>query len=460
MNGRRAAAPFVLVTLIVVALAAALGFAVGGGAQALVVRASGVDTSPAKPLQDVAAQPADPLGAQTFRSCSIEDVVAQPGALDFHGHIVDAETGEVLFDRQGTTANPTASTMKLVTSAAALQVLGPDRTLATRVVQGAEPGQVVVVGGGDFTLSSLPAGAPGYYDGATAHLADLAAQVRAAMGGQAVTSIVVDTSLFGGPEWQPSWNDADRTDGYISWMSPFMVDGDRADPTQLNSPRSQEPAQRAATAFASELGAAGVPISIGGTAPEGAAVLGEVASQPVEELVRYALLDSDNVTAETLARLVAIEVGAGNDFAAIQAGTSAAMEQLGLDPAGLVFADGSGLSRDNRVTSTFMVDLLELVRTDANGLGVIQQDLPASGETGTLDDRFVPGTSTVPPGAIDAKTGWIEEVYGLAGFMSTDSGRTLTFALYVVGPVQPPNRDVLDSIAAAAFACGPELADW
>ncbi|MFD0997390.1 D-alanyl-D-alanine carboxypeptidase/D-alanyl-D-alanine-endopeptidase (penicillin-binding protein 4) [Pseudoclavibacter chungangensis] len=459
-RGRVGPRTFTVVAILSILLAGVFGIGAGGAAAAVLDGAGATDGTAAKPIRPVRAEPADAAGAQTFRSCSIAAAASQPGALDFHGLVVDSESGEVLFDRQADVANPTASTMKLLTSAAALTTLGPDTRLTTRIVQGAEPGEIVVVPGGDFTLSSLPAGSPTYYDGATAHVADLAAQAKQALGGGTITRVVVDTSLYSGPEWQPSWNDADRTDGYISWISPFTIDGDRATPQSLVSPRSQQPSERAASALATALGVPVSAVTIGGTAPEGAAVLAEVQSQPVSELIRYALTDSDNTTAENLARLVAIERGAGGAFESIQAGTTQALGELGLDTTGLVLADGSGLSRDNRVPSSFMVALLELVRADVDGLAIMLPYLPASGETGTLDDRFLPGTTVVPPGAIDAKTGWIEEVYGLAGYMTLESGRTLTFAFYVVGPVSLANRDVLDSIASQAYGCGEELADW
>src|SRR5690606_27351931 len=117
-----------------------------------------------------------------------------------------------------------------------------------------------------------------------------------------------------------------------------------------------------------------------------------------------------------------------------------------LDPTGLLAADGSGLSRDNRVTAELEVALLQLVGADEFGLGAILDHMPASGLTGTLDTRFDPGSSGVPGGAIRAKTGWIEEVYGLAGFIDAADGTKMTFAYYVVGTVQIANRDVLDSI--------------
>ena len=76
------------------------------------------------------------------------------GAGTFSGVVQDAATGRLLFDRSGNEARVPASNMKLLTAAAALRVLGPDRRFSTRVVAGAAPGTVVLTGGGDVLLGA------------------------------------------------------------------------------------------------------------------------------------------------------------------------------------------------------------------------------------------------------------------------------------------------------------------
>src|SRR5439155_26170734 len=117
-------------------------------------------------------------------------------ALGSHAPISvqDVATGAQLFDRGAQTTALPASTMKLLTAVAALTARGPTYLLTTRAVAGAEPGEVVLVGGGD---PSLAAGAASTYPGA-ARLDDLAAQVRKALGGRAPTRVGVDGTLFSG----------------------------------------------------------------------------------------------------------------------------------------------------------------------------------------------------------------------------------------------------------------------
>lgn len=460
-GGRRpAVGPALLVAVAVIgAIVAALAFVGGAGVAGVTTVIAGHDNAP-KTVDIARLSPAAPAAAQPLRTCSIDDISSQAGALTFHGYAINAQTGEVLFDRRGDVANPTASTLKLVVAAAALTVLGPDHRIPTRVYSGELAGEVVLVGGGDVTLSSYSPGTATYYDGATAFLSELADQTLAARADAPITSVSFDDSLFSGDPWRESWNEQDRLDGYIAPITALMIDGDRTRPDQLVSLRTEEPSERAAASFADRLGLPASAVLGSTRVPDGAELLGEVWSQPVSELIRYSLLDSDNVMSEALARLVAVELGAGNSFDAINPAMTQAMQNLGLDATDLVAHDGSGLSRLNRVTPQFEVELLQLIGADEFGLGRMIDYLPASGLTGSLDTRFDPASSGVPGGAIRAKTGFIEEVYGLAGFIDAADGSKLTFAYYVVGAVQVPNRDVLDAITAETYRCGNLLADW
>lgn len=411
-------------------------------------------TSPrAAQLLSAATQPAQELAAP-IRTCSIRDATSAFAALDFHGQVVDVKTGEVLFEQDADGTHPTASIMKLVTSASALVTLGPDYRIPTRVYPGTEPGSVVIVGGGDITLKSS---STSYYKGATASLASLAEAVEAAGG---ATAVGYDASLFGGDEWHPTWNDKERTDGYIAPITALMTDAGRTSPNGIYSPRTNTPAEDAAGDFASAVGA---PLDPSIRVLPGSAPIAEVWSQPVAELVEYVLEDSDNVLAETLARLVAIERGTGNTFAAVDAAAEQSLAELGLDASTLEGVDGSGMSRDNRASASLIVDLVQLMEADQYDLGFLLDFLPENQLTGTLRDRL----GAVPAGAIAAKTGWIDEVYSLAGVMVTEDGSEIVFAIFT--PVSTPdgttrvgidNRNALDAIAAAIWSCGGNLSNY
>ncbi|WP_228494488.1 D-alanyl-D-alanine carboxypeptidase/D-alanyl-D-alanine-endopeptidase [Clavibacter sp. VKM Ac-2873] len=404
--------------------------------------------------------PADQAAARDLRTCSISSLAQDPRLATFEGQVRDAATGRVLFDRNGSTPERTASVMKVITSAAALAALGPDRRIATTVVRGSEPGTVVLVGGGDPTLSRLTSGSS-VYPGAP-RLSDLAQQVRTAWAadpataGTPITRIVLDTSLFSGDTWIPSWAASERKAGYSSFMTPLQLDADRADPAAVVSARSEDPLARVGSTFRSMLG--GSADVTQGTAPAGAAVLGKVESQPVSSLIQTALINSDNVLAESLARLVSIQVGAGNTQQSLAAGIPKALQAYGLDTSTLTIVDGQGLSPDDRVPPSLLAQLMIQVDQRKQSLGYLHDGLPVAGRTGTLSSRFT-GDSAVARGHVLAKTGWIDTGYTLAGIVDAADGTKLTFAFYAIGNVTGDAKVALDALAAGTYRCGADLGD-
>ncbi|TFD32686.1 D-alanyl-D-alanine carboxypeptidase/D-alanyl-D-alanine-endopeptidase [Cryobacterium cryoconiti] len=419
------------------------------------------------PLAAPAADPSRPVpvdaaAADALRTCSVAALAADPRLADFQAQVLNAATGTVLFDRGGSTPSRTASVLKVLTSAAALDVLGRDHRVTTTVVAGSEPGSVVLVGGGDVTLSRLPTGTESVYPGA-AHLDDLARQTVAAWqanpANPPITSLVLDSSLFAGPGWEPSWDELERNAGSMSDVTALQVDGDRDDPARHTSARSTDPVGRAGQAFADALGG-GVSISRG-TAPAGAAQLAAVQSQPVSVLIGQTLIVSDNALAEMLARLVAVESGAGNTFDALQQSIVSALDSYGIDTTGIVIRDGSGLSDDNAVAPAYLTRLFVKINDREGDLGVIFDGLPvAGGPTGSLSysDRFT-GDNAVADGAVFAKTGWIDTGYTLSGVIRAADGTPLTFAVYALGDVSDNAKQALDTIAAGFFRCGGNLSN-
>ncbi|SMH46277.1 D-alanyl-D-alanine carboxypeptidase / D-alanyl-D-alanine-endopeptidase (penicillin-binding protein 4) [Rathayibacter oskolensis] len=441
------------------------GAAIGAGSAPTASPAAAVATAP-PPVESTPTPTPRPTGADTtraLRTCSVAAAAADPRLGSMQARVVDAATGDVLFDRGGSTASRTASALKILTAASALAVLGPDTRIATTVVRGTDPGSIVLVGGGDLTLSRLPSGQESFYDGA-AHLDDLAAQVERAWAaspetaGTPITSVVLDASLYSGDTWQPSWNRKEQTDGYMPEITALQVDGDRADPTSSTSTRGTDPVGRAGDAFATEL--SGSPTVSTGTAPAGAAVLGTVESAPVRTLVQQMLLVSDNAIAEMLARLVAIRTGSGSTFAAEQAGVLQGLAGYGVDTAGIAIADGSGLSDDNAVAPAYFTALLRKIQAREGELGIVLDGLPVSGRTGSLAyaDRFA-GDNAVADGAVLAKTGWIDTGYTLAGVVNAQDGTSLTFAVYALGDVTDSAKAAIDTLVTGFYRCGASLSD-
>lgn len=384
----------------------------------------------------VAAEVADPgLGAR---------VVAQ---------IVDAETGSVLYDHLGTTPVAPASTAKLLVAAALLAVRAPTDRIVTTVVAG-PPGTVVLVGGGDPTLTSAPAGKQGAYADA-ARIGELADQLRAAH--VSVRHVIVDDALYSGPLVSPQWAAEDVPSSYAAPVTAVMADGGRAAPN--DTVRSATPDLDAGRRLADAVGASTATVARG-SAQAGASTLATVRSAPLSELVEQMLQQSDNVIAECLARQVAVARHAPASFAGAAASVRAVLAGLGADP-GAGMYDGSGLAAGDRLSAVSLAAVLRLiVGAQQPELHDIVAALPVAAWSGTLESRYVStAAGKVGAGVVRAKTGTLAAVSSLAGIVHDVDGRLLVFAL--VADQVPAGETAthaaeaaLDRVASTLATCG------
>ncbi|HEV2784646.1 MAG TPA: D-alanyl-D-alanine carboxypeptidase/D-alanyl-D-alanine-endopeptidase, partial [Actinophytocola sp.] len=383
--------------------------------------------------------------------------IADPALGTLTGAVLDPLSGDVLWEQDATTPLVPASTGKLLTAAAALLSLDHTEQLTTTVVAGANPGEVVLIGGGDPTLSSLRVGVESVYPGA-AHLSDLVTQVKAS--GAAVQTVYVDLSRYAGGGMEPSWDPRDVAGGHIAPIVPAMLDGGRADATKPVSPRSPNPAEALANEFATRIGAT-VPAKAEATAPQGARVLGEVRSAPMVELVDTLLQRSDNVLAETVAREVARAAGEEPSFAGASKAILKVLQQNGFDTAGASLADASGLSGQDKVPARLLAQILAVAAGPDQDprtakLRPLLGGLPVAGGSGTLSDRYDTPDAAAGRGWVRAKTGTLQTpaVNSLAGVVLDADGRLLVFALMTNGTQSAGARPALDAIAATLRQCG------
>jgi serine-type D-Ala-D-Ala carboxypeptidase/endopeptidase (penicillin-binding protein 4) len=397
--------------------------------------------------------------ASRLRTCTVGAAAADPLLGNLAASVINVKTGETLFDRGGASPQSPAGALQLVTAAAAITTLGPQATLSTKVLDGTTPGSIVLVGGGDPTLSttrdSVYVGAPLMSDLATAAMAKYAI----AHPGVPVTSIVLDASLWDSEDkWDSSWPTSERTEGYLPFITALMVDGDRADATQLISARGDDPITRAGQAFATAAGLTGVTFS---RAPAtSTTVLATVTSQPVSKLISQMLMNSDNALAEMLARAISLKQGGGGTSASLQKVIPGALATLGVTGAdALIVKDGSGESANNGVPPLFLAQLMVKVSADEKGLGVVLDGLPAGGVSGDLADRFT-GDNAVAGEAVRAKSGWIFRERSLAGVLTAADGTLLSFAFYGLGEaITYDTREALDALTTAVHACGNNLSN-
>jgi D-alanyl-D-alanine carboxypeptidase/D-alanyl-D-alanine-endopeptidase (penicillin-binding protein 4) len=377
--------------------------------------------------------------------------MANPDLATFSGYVVDPVAGTVLFDQNADALQSPASTLKIITGAAVLTTLDPQSRLQTKVVQGAEPGTIVFVGGGDPTLSARTAGTDTVYVGAPL-VSDLANQLLSK--GVQVSKIVLDTTRWSGDDMAQGWLTSDIDAGYITRMQPLMVDGDRVNPANRNSKRTGDPAMTAGKALALALGVPNVPIEAGGQAPAEAQELASVTSQPVSVLLSQALANSDNVLAESLAREVAAVKGGAASFSGVIASLQLTMEDLGFDTSGMKIADASGLSTVDKIPTRLLAQVLAASVTAQGPLRDLVVGLPVAGAPGsTLSDRFSSPESAGGKGWIRAKTGSLEVTYALAGTVLDQDGRVLVFAFVSTG-VTVATRPAQDAVAAVLRNCG------
>jgi D-alanyl-D-alanine carboxypeptidase/D-alanyl-D-alanine-endopeptidase (penicillin-binding protein 4) len=374
--------------------------------------------------------------------------------------ISDAMTGRLLINHDGGDAVLPASTAKLAVAVAALEVLGADREFSTRVVAG-PAGQVILVGGGDPTLAgphAVGSLGPGYPN--PARLADLASQTASALrssGKSARVRVGYDATLFTGSPMGVGWKPTYLTEGDVAPVSALEVDEGQPD---LRRPaRTTDPAASAAVQFAALLTADGVPVT--GTATRtkaaGGAVLASVSSPPVAALVQRMLGRSDNDLAEALARQVAIARGEPATFAGGARAVRAALIAVGVDRNGFALVDASGLSPSDRARPAALAQVVRLaVGPGHPELAPVLAALPVAAFSGTLQGRFN-GSAAAAAGLVRAKTGTLDGVVALAGYVEDAAGRTLVFAVVANGVqlnATTSTENALDRLTAGIAGCG------
>jgi D-alanyl-D-alanine carboxypeptidase/D-alanyl-D-alanine-endopeptidase (penicillin-binding protein 4) len=451
--------------------------------------------------------------------------------------VVRLSDGKILFTRNAERLFLPASAMKLFTTAAAIEKLGPDFVFRTTVEAEAVPdssgrvGDLFLVGRGDASLGNRVL--PGQYQSGPQEPADavvqrLADQAVARGVHEVAGNLVADDSCFLFEPYSHGWDAEDLQWGYGAPVTALAFNDNalllrirpgaalgaaaevRLEPFpdyyRLNNrvetsaagtqkrifveraPGSQQldvwgevpldageaqdsvsidnPPQLIGELLRRALEARGVTIRgrvevrhvtriEAATTPDpfpkpsSRAVLAEHVSAPLAQEIKTINKFSQNLHVEMLLRTLGREVkndgslGAGLDvlkeFAA----------EVGIDPAEANFADGSGLSRHALVAPRAMIKLLTYMAASPRFEAYLDS-LPVAGVDGTLADRFAG-----PPGRgrIHAKTGTMEHVNALAGYMELPSGERLAFALignsYLLKPAG--GAAVVDRIALAIF---------
>ena len=335
--------------------------------------------------------------------------------------VADLATGEVIYQRNGARPLLPASTEKLFTTVGALSTLRPDFRFATTVVGvGARAGatwngDLYLVGSGDPTFSS--------YD-----IDALAAQIKARGIPRISGRIRGDETVFDASRWGP-WPAR-----YIGVESPplsgLALDRD----TTTNGRDVASPSHSAARALRRALARAGVQVGVrfvaGGRAPKGALVLARVQSEPLWQIVRFMDRHSDNFTAEMVAKAIgAYAGGSGTTARGMHVAGEVAAPMLGEDASLVHLADGSGLSHANRTTAGALARLLAGAAANPAIAKPLAGALSVMGANGTLAHRL-----PELRGRVLGKSGTLDNVSALAGYVTARSGRRFSFAVLMNVP--------------------------
>lgn len=126
---------------------------------------------------------------------------------------------------------------------------------------------------------------------------------------------------------------------------------------------------------------------------------------------------------------------------------SAFMKEIGVADDGIIQHDGSGLSRHNLITPAAVVQLYTYMAKQSRYSQAWRDSLTIGGVDGTLRNRF---RGTKASGNVRGKTGTIDQVSALSGYVTTAAGEQLVFSTIVNGVNENPVRvGLIDEIVVA-----------
>ena len=370
-----------------------------------------ISATPAQALEKLAPS-AIP---KVFQSHSNSKFLADPSMI-----VVDAMTGEVIFERNSTQARKPASVIKLLSATSVLSYIDSQKVFNTNIYKGVDPGTIVINGEYDPWISMIQCQAQ-------------------KMGRTSLPRLGFNTIN--------RYNElADAKAKRLKILYTGLFPQDLANLQAFLKKRGIRTTAEKITAEDALLQSA-EPLVLS-------------ASPTLETMVKWTLLWSDNVLAERLARLAAITSGETFNTQGVENTFHTVLTNFGIDPDKIEVADGSGLSKQNRVTAKAIADLLMKIRNDPKYVSVYE-GLPIGGVSGTLQKRFLT-TAPQAVGLVRGKTGTLSGTVSLAGYVDSEDRQYIFVAIADKIPrrysASERARDTLDrilgKIAAPIF---PEL---
>ncbi len=182
----------------------------------------------------------------------------------------------------------------------------------------------------------------------------------------------------------------------------------------------------------------------------GTVVLAARTSVPLLEDITVTNKVSQNLHAEILLRLLGKHYGEDGSIVEGARVVRSFLLRAGVEPQDFFFYDGSGLSPQDRIAPRALTTLLRYVAAQPWG-GQFRTTLPVGGVDGTLSNRFL---HSPVGGRVFAKTGTLDEVNSLSGYLTAASGRTLVFSILCNGHMPQAHgiTQTIDSIVTDVAA--------
>ena len=378
--------------------------------------------------------------------------------------------GIQVFDHNGGLALAPASNQKLLLSYALLTQFGPDKTFGTFVATDAQlanntvQGNVWLIGTGDPVLTTQNY-VNSFVDQPQVHssIESLADQIKAAGITRIRGNVVADATHFDNVSYSPNWPTRYASSATVGPVGALNVnrgftafpDKGQEDAGSGGRTASADPAKDAADLLIGLLRLRGIEVDGKaeiGAVPPSPVFLAQLQSPPLRDIIGQMLRTSDNTIAETLFKELGVARAAKGSFDGGVAALTTILNEKGLGGPALVVRDGSGLDPENRVTCAILNGALVAAGRDSD----LAAALAVAGQSGTLKDRL---KGTPAEGHVHAKTGSLDNVTSLAGFVDTSKDETVTFAVIVNAGDAERFKAVEDQLAVTLmdYPQGPSI---
>jgi D-alanyl-D-alanine carboxypeptidase/D-alanyl-D-alanine-endopeptidase (penicillin-binding protein 4) len=376
--------------------------------------------------------------------------------------VVNPRTGDTLYSKNAGKLFMPASNMKIVTSAAALTLLGPEYRYRTTFLTDGEvrdsllDGNLLVIGRGDPTVSDRMRGT------ATTVMDALADSLRAHRIRQITGSLARVGNAFPDSIYGYGWEWDDLGEYYGAGVDELIFNEGMA-PTRLRPPPDTArdslysgPAKNPGKAYLDALHDALVRKSIrmDGTVRDSVLAtpfkmdtLFVLVSPPLRDILPALMKPSQNQIAEILLRTIGLERGGLGTADSARKIVGQLLLAWGVQPDGFVIRDGSGLSDQDLLTPETIVRVLDRIQRDT-AFATYYNAMPIAGVDGTIDTRM---KGTPAEGNVHAKTGTLSKARSLSGYVTTADGERLIFSILANNTTTPGSdvTHVADVIAAA-----------